>query len=254
MFLLVNQNKNVLVAKSAIAPQKVAFYLPELSQYVTLIVTQTSIKPAPAVQVHGSVGGQNYLNVFGEDPVQIGLSGLVAGSACSTLRDIHSALGLAVDVFRDLSVVSRAEPLRYRVGRSRMRNAFLVGMDINQDNTFADVAQFSMMLLGEPFTETQQSKPITDPNAPSDPSTQPDDQSSGDDSEPQQSEDLDVASSSQTLPTAAATVLLGNRGSRVTGVTQAPANINSNGEAVANTVVEVSANGYASNSQGRPQQ
>ena len=165
MLIFVDAGRNVLITPSNIPNQKAAFYLQELDQYLEAIVLSAVIRPAPALQVHSSLSGLNYLNVFGEEPLNISLQGMVAGSACDTLAGADAALGIAVSMFRDLSVVQRALPLRFRIDRSRARSAYLVALTATQTSDYADVCNFQMELLAEPLAEIDNPKPVTVGNA-----------------------------------------------------------------------------------------
>lgn len=160
MLFFVDSGRNVLITQSNLPVSKAAFHLTELDVYIHVIVTGTNVRPNPAIQIHSSVGGLNYINVFGEEPVQISLKGMVAGSDCTNANQLQSALGISVDMFVELGVVQRVIPLQYRVGSSRMRAAYLVGMDISQDDSFNDVATFQMTLLAEPLAEIEDPRPV----------------------------------------------------------------------------------------------
>lgn len=252
MLLFANSNRNVLVSRSLISSFRLAFQLQALDRYVTLLVTRTTVQPSPAYQVHGSLGGLNYLNVFGEEPVTVSLSGIVAGASCATLQGVQSALGIGVDVFRELGVVENALPLQYRVGTSRMRSAYLVAMDITQQEAFSDVANFNMRLLSEPFSEAS-IPTIVDVGTPNPSPTLPGDDPSGG-ADPDEVDDLTVrpATGSSSL-SRSAPVTVGGRGDKVSTTVTSPASqlLASNGEVLTPSVAAIVSPGFGSPSQGR---
>jgi len=160
MLFYVGNGRNVLVTQSNLRISKATFYLKEFDQYFELLIVSTVIKPMPSIQIHSSLGGQNYLNIFGEEPVSITLSGYVTGNACETTDRIQSALGLAVDIFKENSVVTKLAPLEYRVGNTRARSAYLVQFEVSQDDSFVDIAKINMQLLAEPIAEITEPRPV----------------------------------------------------------------------------------------------
>lgn len=169
MYIFVNDNKNVLITQSKLLNPKVSFRLQELEEEFTAIIIRASVTPAPAIQIHSSVGGLNHLNVFGEEPVQIMLEGKVAGSSCDAASRIESGLSRAVDIFSTYGVVQRAEPLSMKIGSGRVRAAFLVGLTASQNEAFADVADIQIQLIAEPLAEIGDPTPIGSGDVAADP-------------------------------------------------------------------------------------
>lgn len=148
MYIFVNSQGRVLVTQTDLFVHS-SFALPELDQQANAIVVATSVMPKPIIQIQGTLGRQNYLNVFGENPMQIQIDGVVVGRDCQTFQTASSALGVSVDFFAQHGVVNRLQPLRYTITGQPARQAFLVGMTVQQDSAFVDMARFSMSLLAE---------------------------------------------------------------------------------------------------------
>jgi hypothetical protein len=150
MYMFINERGQVAVAKSDVV-QRVIFSMDELSNSFRALVTGIRITPKPVVSVHGTIGGANFLNVFGEDPLQIEINGVAIGYNCDSLSETESAISNSVEFYKTNSVINRVEPIRFTLpstGKSE-RQAFLVAMSVLQDNAFADLAKFSMILLAE---------------------------------------------------------------------------------------------------------
>ena len=161
MFIFTNDKGQTLVTKTNLYVRS-SFSLPELDTQLEALVIATTLSPKPAINIQGTVGGTNLLNVFGEDPMEIQLTGIVVGPGCDSLNRAKNALGIAMQMFVDHGVVNRVTPLRYQITGQQARNAFMVGLQVSQDNTFSDYANFSMMLLAESL---QKKKPSLQVNA-----------------------------------------------------------------------------------------
>lgn len=148
MFIFVNSQGGALITQTDLFVHS-SFVLPELDAQANAIVTATSVVTRPVFRTQGTLGGKNYLNVFGEDPMQIQITGVVVGQDCQNLQNASSALGISVDFFARHGVVNRALPLRYTITGQPSREAFLVGLTVTQESAFADMARFTMSLLGE---------------------------------------------------------------------------------------------------------
>lgn len=148
MYVFVNPNGQTLVTRSELFVRS-SFSLPELDNSFEALVMTTNLSPKPVIGIQGTVGGTNLLNVFGEDPLEIQITGFVVGRNCDQIAQAASALGIAIGIFAKNGVVNRTTPLQYIITGQPARQAFLVGMSVMQDNAFADYAKFNMTLLGE---------------------------------------------------------------------------------------------------------
>jgi len=148
MFLFVNPQGQTFVTRTNLYLHS-SFSLPELDGQLEALVISTTLTPKPAVSVQGTLGGVNLINVFGEDPLEIQITGVVVGANCDALNASSSALGVGVDIFAQLGIVNRATPLRFRITGQPSRKAFMVALTVMQDTAFADMARFNMMLLAE---------------------------------------------------------------------------------------------------------
>lgn len=166
MFIFNNDQGQTLVTDSNLATQG-SFSLPEIDRQINALVTQTVVTPAPAVQIQGTLGGRTYINVFGEDPMQVQISGIVVGRHCDDLQSASSALGVSVDFFAQHGVINRAEPLEYTIRGQPTKQAFMVGLTVSQDSAFADIARFQMLLFAESLSNQNldPASPISNPDS-----------------------------------------------------------------------------------------
>lgn len=151
MFFFVSSTRQVLFVKSDVV-RPVSFSFPELdSDSFNAMVTLARFSPKPVFGIQGTVGGANYLNVFGEDPMQIELNGIIVGANCNSANTLQTAIGNSVAFYKAHGVVNRVEPIKFVLHGSgeRERQAFLVAFSVSQEDSFNDMANFSMMLLGE---------------------------------------------------------------------------------------------------------
>lgn len=148
MFIFVNPLGQTLIMETQLTTIT-SFSLPELDNQFNALVTNTRVTPKPIVNVQSTLGGINYLNVFGEDPLQIQIQGIIVGAACNTAGRVTSALASSVDFYARNGVINKTTPIKYTLQGSKSKQAFLVAMSITQDNSFADLASFDMVLLSE---------------------------------------------------------------------------------------------------------
>lgn len=171
MLVFVNSQGRALITASDLVT-KTSFTLPELDDTINALVIQTAVIPKPAVQMQGTLGGHNYLNVFGEDPMQIQISGLVLGEDCQNIAGTASALGTSVEFFAKHGVVNRVAALKYTISGQPTKKAFLVALTVSQESAFADMARFNMTLFAEslqddlliPQDQTATADPDPDPD------------------------------------------------------------------------------------------
>lgn len=126
-----------------------SFSFPELDQSFSALVRGTRVSPKPVINVQGTLGGVNYLNVFGEDPLQVEIQGVIAGSACGQAGQVASGLANGVAFYSQYGVVNNPTPIRYRIQGQKQKQAFLVAMTVSQDSSFVDLAEFQMTLMSE---------------------------------------------------------------------------------------------------------
>jgi hypothetical protein len=148
MLVFVNEQGQTLVTRTSLRMLS-SFTLPELDQQLNALVVSTQVTPRPVLQVQGSLGNKNYLNLFGEDPMPITVTGIVVGGSCNELKSVQSALGVAIGFYSSHGVINRPTSLKYTIKGQATREAFLVGLQVSQDSAFADFANFTMMLLAE---------------------------------------------------------------------------------------------------------
>lgn len=156
MYLFLNDRGQVLVTKSD-RVKRVMFSIGDIEQDFKALTTSIRITPKPVVSVQGTIGGANYLNVFGEDPLQIEIAGVIVGYSCDSASQTESAIGNSVALYKTYGVINRVTPISFVVLGSSQgeRQAFLVAMSITQDNSFADIAEFSMVLLAEDLNDNR---------------------------------------------------------------------------------------------------
>lgn len=158
MFIFVSEKGRALVTKTDLVTFS-SFSLPELDKEISALVTQTQVTPRPAIQIQGTLGGRNYLNVFGEDPLQIQINGILVGTQCGVANQVASSLGMSVEFFAKNGVVNRTTPLRYTITGQPSREAFLVAMNVGQESAFADMSRFNMTLLAESLQKFSPPRP-----------------------------------------------------------------------------------------------
>jgi len=163
MLFLVNASRQVLFVKTDMV-RPVSFSFPELdSDSFNALVQLARFSPKPVVGIQGTVGGANYLNVFGEDPMQIELNGIIVGANCNSANTLQTAIGNSVAFYKAHGVVNRVEPIKFVLHGSgeRERQAFLVAFSVSQEDSYNDLANFSMMLLGENLDARKFSPPAS---------------------------------------------------------------------------------------------
>lgn len=159
MFLFVNREGNALITRTSLFVNS-SFSLPELDAQLNALVSRIQVTPKPLVQLQGSLGGKNYINVFGENPLQIQLSGLVLGRNCNTLSNIKSSLGLATSFFQEHGVVNRVAPLTFTMTGHPSKQAFMVALTVTHATQFNDMSQFSMTLLSKSLRNEPPREPL----------------------------------------------------------------------------------------------
>lgn len=148
MFLFASKSGSVIVADPS---GFISVQLEGIGRQLSAIVLRASIEPKPVVQIHGSVGGENYLNVFGEDATIIRISGVAVGDGCQIAQAANSAVQNTVEYFRQYSVLGRAQPITYRLSGNASKRGYLVAITVNVDGEQRDVAAFEMVVLSEPL-------------------------------------------------------------------------------------------------------
>ena len=78
-----------------------SFSFPELDQSFNALVRATRVSPKPVINTQGTLGGVNYLNVFGEDPLQVEIQGIIAGSACGQAGQVAGGRPDVVELLGD---------------------------------------------------------------------------------------------------------------------------------------------------------
>lgn len=151
MFIFSDSRSRVAIFKSELSSIG-AFSFPELSLGFKAIITNTRFTPRPVINPQGTIGGANYLSVFGEDPLQIEMSGAVVGAECDAATSAATAIGRSLTFYKANSIVNRVDPIKFTIGRVE-RQAFLVAMSIMQEENFADIASFTMLLLGKSLAD-----------------------------------------------------------------------------------------------------
>lgn len=171
MFIFTDSNGAALVADTNIYKFS-AFSFPELDQNFNALTTTFKVVPRPVISVVSTLGGHNYLNVFGEDPLTIDLQGIIVGNSCTSGNVVSAAIATAVQFYSTNGVVNRVTPIKFQIEGDKSRKAFLVAMTVVQDNNFIDVINFNMMLLAESLDKRElASATVKSPVAP--PKTSP---------------------------------------------------------------------------------
>lgn len=157
MLFFVSPNGSVLVTTSKILSKKTTLTIPLLDQDLRFLIISSHFEPRPAMQIQGTTGGTSFLRVMGEDPPMLTINGLITGSTnCERVRLLNSAFHSGVDTFVQHSVIRNTSPIVYSMGTgSTYRDAYLVGMSIDAQESFSDVIQFSMTLISEPIVKIQ---------------------------------------------------------------------------------------------------
>lgn len=161
--LFVNKDRRVLWYRTPSLPPVGSFSFPDISnESYKMVITRATIAPQPITQIHSSIGGMSYLSVFGEDPVQIQLTGVIAGgiNCFAPFNPSTSALAKAVQIFRTKSVVGNPLPLRFSIAGSRARAAYMIALRVDIETGFSDVVNINMAFVSEPFVEVQKLKPV----------------------------------------------------------------------------------------------
>ena len=161
MLIFVNSSGQAIVALTK-SSSAASFSFPELDAKLSAIVSQIRVTPKPVVSVVSTLGGKNYINVFGEDPLQLELMGTLLGANCSVGQDVTSAVATGVDFYKSNSVINRVTPIQFRLQSNsgsgvvpKAKKAFMIAMTISQDAAFPDMASFNMLLIAESFDDRE---------------------------------------------------------------------------------------------------
>lgn len=156
MYVFANSSGQAVVVTGQVS-RRIPFSFPALDSSLTAMVASVRVTPKPVVSVTSSLGGHNYLSVYGEDPMHVEINGVVLGQNCNAINAVDSAISNAVSFYQSNGIVNRATPVLIRLGSSQLRsiNGFLVAITVQQDAENLDIASFSMLLLAESLDERE---------------------------------------------------------------------------------------------------
>jgi hypothetical protein len=164
MYVFVNTSGQALVALNRNSARTV-LSLPELDTRMTAIATAIRVTPKPIVSVVSTLGGQNFINVFGEDPLQVEISGILVGSNCQSGEAVSNAVSNGVDFYKQNSVINRITPITFRFQSEQNNPAvpkatkgFLVAMTISQEAEFQDIANFNLLIISQSLDSRELAK------------------------------------------------------------------------------------------------
>ena len=156
MYVFANESGQAIIVTGSVS-KRMPFSFPALETSLTALVASVRVSPKPIVSVNSCLGGHNYINVFGEDPMHVEISGVVIGSSCNTTRQVSSVVSDTLSFYSSNGIINRVTPVTFRLSTSgaKLNRGFVVALTIQQSADNADLASFNMLLLTDSLDERE---------------------------------------------------------------------------------------------------